>query len=149
MTEGNDRQKRLNELLQQANVLLQRSEARPPFSTHLMDKATEVQVRDAQNEKSRDQSVQHSAEDQLLRDPNVVIGKFTDSEGRNLIEPWAESHSMFAGFRGNFKLLSEAPGLLLDIISLFIPQTEPEPIPEPEPEPEVEPLELDLGFLED
>lgn len=151
MTEAktSSRQARLADILQRANVLIQRAEAKPPFSTHLMDKSAEVQIREAANEKSREQNVEHSAEDQLLRDPNVVIGKFIDDRGRNLIEPWSDSHSMFAGFKGNFRLISEAPGLLYEILDLFVPQPEPEPVPEPEPEPEVPPIELDLGFLDE
>jgi len=67
----------------------------------------------------------------LLRDPNVLIGGLRDSQGRNLIEPWADSNSLFAGFAGNFKLLTQAPVLLYEILSLYVePEPEPEPISE-------------------
>lgn len=146
MPQDKDRLAEFSRILQKVNTLYARAEAKPPYSIMMLDKAQEVRVLQAANEKSRESNVEHLAKNRLLEDPDVMIGKFTDSDGRNVIEPWVDSHSMFAGFKGNFNLITQAPSLLFDILELFIPQAEPEP--EPEPEPEEPPIDLDFSIFD-
>ena len=118
------------DILQDVNVLFVRAEAKPPFKVDLLDKAAQVRVELSQSPGGTEKTIQTSAVDRLLEDDNVIIGGIRDKQGRNLIEPWADSHSLFAGFRGNFDLLTKAPVLLYEILELFVEQPEPEP-PEP------------------
>ena len=131
------------EVLQDVNALFIRAEAKPPYRIDLLDKGAAVLVADSSATPDREiNSNVDTAEMRMLRDPNVWIGGIRDSQGRNIIEPWADSHSMFAGFRGNFALLTKAPELLFEILTLFVDQPEPEPVPEPVVEPPVPPVKL-------
>lgn len=133
----------LEEILQDVNALFVRAEAKPPFTVELLDKGAVVKVELSTAPGGANQEIQsETSESRLLKDPNVLIGAIRDNKRRNLIEPWADSHSLFAGFRGNFNLLTRAPELLYEILSLYV---EPEPEPEPEPEyqePPVAPIKL-------
>lgn len=133
----------LEDILQDVNALFVRAEAKPPFTIDLLDKGAAIKVEYSSAPGGQDKEIQSETADQrLLRDPNVLIGGIRDSQGRNIIEPWADSNSLFAGFAGNFKLLTEGPVLLYEILSLFVePEPEPEPIPE-YVEPPVPPVKL-------
>lgn len=133
----------LEDILQDVNALFVRAEAKPPYTIDLLDKGAAVKIDMSGAPGGQDREIQsETAEQRLLRDSNVLIGGIRDSQGRNIIEPWADSHSLFAGFSGNFKLLTQAPVLLAEILALYV---EPEPEPEPEPEyvePAVAPVRL-------
>jgi len=128
------------EVLQDVNILFTRAEAKPPYKINLLDKGAQIKIELSQSPGGTEKEIQHSAVNRLLNDDNVLIGGIRDGSGRNVIEPWADSHSLFAGFKGNFNLLTQAPVLLHEILSMFI--DDPEPKPEPEPEPPVPPVVL-------
>lgn len=128
------------EVLQDVNILFARAEAKPPYKVNLLDKGAQIKIELSQAPGGSDKEIQHSAVNRLLTDDNVLIGGIRDSAGRNVIEPWADSHSLFAGFKGNFNLLTQAPVLLNEILTMFVEASEPEP--EPEPEPPVAPVKL-------
>jgi hypothetical protein len=129
-----------DDILQDINILFARAEAKPPYKVNLLDKGAQIRVELSQSPGGTEKEIQHSAVNRLLQDDNVLIGGIRDGAGRNLIEPWADSQSLFAGFKGNFNLLTQAPVLLNEILVMFV--EEPEPAPEPLPEPPVPPVKL-------
>jgi hypothetical protein len=134
--------RKFEDILQDVNALFVRAEAKPPYSIDLLDKGAQVKIELSQSPGGTDKSIEHSAKDRLLEDDNVLIGGIRDKQGRNLIEPWADSHSLFAGFRGNFDLLTKSPVLLYEILELFVEQPELEPPKVVQVVPPVPPVRL-------